>query len=280
MDGMLQNKYTVESVVKKLEKLSKADIPEEYRRWAGDGVAFAAKYSDVDVQDFPNNIFFYLKNKPMPEEVRELVEGILLQGIEICNDAAAFNLGALYECGMLGEQSYDRAFELYETAAEAGNEKAYESLGDCFYAGRGCEADCEKAFLYYARGAFSGRVYSLIKISDMYGNGQYVERDETEAARIIDRCLDLIEKDADLADEFGADVHIRKAECLFYGFGGETDELKALFWAHKAEIEYRRMEKKSVPQARKGVNRSVTLINECRRELDRKYGPDARSMAN
>ena len=264
----MRERYTVENVVEQLKKLTKTDIPEEYRKWARDGIIFVEKCDDVDVQDFPNNIFGYMKTEPMPKDVRDLVEGILLQGIQDKSAKAACNLGALYYSGMIGEQSYEKARELYEMAADAGDLEALENLGECYYYGRDCATDYQKAYEYFTKGAFRGRIKSLYMIADMYRYGQYVDKDEEESYKILSHCIDLINGDSDLMDQYEPDVCIRYGEYWLHSIGCNEDPLGALYWAQRAEYGYRKRVRRNDPSAIDGIRRAVKLTGECRYILD------------
>lgn len=262
------DQYTVINVVAELKQLLKQDIPQEYKDWARDGISYVDRNPEADVLDFPNNIFGYMKKEPMPPMVRELVEGIYLQGIRKGNGMAACNLGALYYTGQIGEQSYQKAMDLYEFAADTGDAQAVENLGYCYYYGRNCKTDYQKAYECFAKGAFQGRIISLYKIGDMYKNGYYLAEDPAAAFGIYSRCIDMINNDADSAKEADADVYVRYAECYLNGIGCDPDTLKALFWAQRAEYEFRVREAAGRPFARHGIEWSVRLIAECRHILD------------
>lgn len=261
--------YTVETVVDELKELLKENLPQEYRNWAMDGISYTERNSEIDVQDFPNNIFSYFRNEPMPQKVRELVEGILQQGIRQGNGGAACNLGSLYYTGMIGEQSYPKAQEYYEIAADAGDETAIENLGYCYYFGRNGKVDYQKAYECFSKGAFIGRGISLYKVADMYKNGYYVKKDENEAFKIYCRCIDMINNgNEDVTKEFDADVYVRYADCFLNGIGTEQNVLKALFWAQRAEHTFRVREHEHDCFARQGVEWSMKLIDKCRDLLD------------
>lgn len=263
-----QVRYTVALVISELKKLLKKDIPAAYRNWARDGITYVERNPEADVLDFPNNIFAYIQDDPMPAEVRELVEGILQQGIREGSGIAARSLGALYDTGQIGEQSCQKARELYEIAAETGDEQAVENLGYCYYYGRDCEVDYQKAYECFAKGAFIGRVTSLYKIADMYKNGYYVRKNEREAYRIYSHCIDVINSDREAAAAYDADVYVRYAECYMNGTGCEKDLLTALFWAQRAEYDFRKREADHVPFARSGVDWAMRVAARCRQMLD------------
>ena len=266
----MEIRYTVESVMAELKQLLKEDIPEEYKNWARDGITYVDRNPDPDVQDYPNNIFGYIHKVPMPQRVRELIEGILLQGIEQGSGVAACNLGALYYSGEIGEQSYAKAMEYYQIGAEAGNEKAIENLGYCYYYGRDCDIDYQKAFECFSKGAFTGRTISLYKIGDMYRNGYYVEKNEKEACRIYSYCIDIINNNKEEAAQSDADVYVRYAECLLNGIGCEPDTMVALYWAQRAEYAFRERELRDEMFARQGIEWAMKLVSQCRNNMDSK----------
>ena len=263
-----KDQFTVDIVAEKLRQFMREDIPQEYKDWARDGISFAERNPDADVLDFPNNIFGYMQKKPMSQIVRELVEGIYMQEINKGNGMAACNLGALYYTGQIGEQSYQKAMDLYEIAADTGDIQALENLGYCYYYGRDCEVNYEKAYRYFSKCAFLGKVTSLYKVGDMYKNGYFVEQDPTEAFRIYSHCIEIVNHDREAAKDYDADVYVRYADCFLNGTGCEQDALTALYWAQMAEYEFRLRESRNVPFARHGIDWAVDLVARCRYALE------------
>jgi TPR repeat protein len=260
--------FTVDVVIEKLRQFMKEDIPQEYKNWARDGIIFVERNPEANILDFPNNIFGYIKKEPMPQMVRELVEGIYLQEINKRNGMAACSLGALYYTGKIGEQSFQKAMDLYEIAADTGDIQALENLGYCYYYGRDCEVNYEKAYRYFSKCAFLGKVTSLYKVGDIYKNGYYVEQDPTEAFRIYSHCIEIINHDREAAKDYDADVYVRYADCFLNAIGCDQDVLKALYWAQRAEYEFRLRESRNVLYTRHGIDWSVELITRCRYVLE------------
>ena len=150
-------------------------------------------------------------------------------------DADAMNdLGAQYYDGARGfEQSYVKAVECYERAAEKGSRQAQENLGYCHYYGRSVPVDYEKAFRCFAPGAFEGNIVSLYKIGDMYRDGLCVEKDPAEAFRIYSRCLDTMTDEA--APRCAGPVYLRVGDALLGGDGTPEDPKGALICFQRAE---------------------------------------------
>ena len=144
------------------------------------------------------------------------------------------DLGALYYDGSRGfEQSFGKALDLYDMAAKKGSRVAQENLGYCYYYGRNVPVDYEKAFQYFCLGAFVGSLTSLYKIGDMYQNGYYVEKNQTEAFHIYNRCLDMMTDEA--APIVAGPVFLRIGNCFLNGNGVEENAKNALICFQKAE---------------------------------------------
>jgi TPR repeat protein len=62
----------------------------------------------------------------------------------------------MYEHGLGVEQSYERAFEYYEQAADLGLATAQYSLGVMYYKGDGVERDIAKAREWWTKAAAQG----------------------------------------------------------------------------------------------------------------------------
>ena len=134
------------------------------------------------------------KDKTFPAFVVGFITDLYLAEIEKGNADAMNDLGAHYYGGSHGfQQDFEKAFRLYQMAAENGSRHAQENLGYCYYYGRVGLPDYEKAFHYFALGAFDGAPVSLYKIGDMYKNGYYVAKNEKEAFQLYLRCLDLMD---------------------------------------------------------------------------------------
>ena len=69
---------------------------------------------------------------------------------------AQFNLGCCYRDGTGVEQDAERAFELFQQAADAGDEDAECSLGVAYERGEGVAQSDELAKQWYAKAATAG----------------------------------------------------------------------------------------------------------------------------
>ena len=215
-------------------------------------------FSMLDAEELPETAEylsgFIFDNEPVPEGPYELATNLTqcdklqlfpqflinfiteLYEVEIeAGNADAMNdLGAHYYSGEHGfEQNFSKAVKLYRLAAEHGNRNAQENLGYCYYYGRNVPVDYEKAFHFFALGAFAGELVSLYKIGDMYLNGHYVRKDETEAFSIYARCLQAMTEEDE--EEVAGPVYLRLANLLLDGRGVKEDVKGALILYQKAE---------------------------------------------
>lgn len=55
-----------------------------------------------------------------------------------------------------------------------------------YYYGKGIEKDYNEAFKLFSRGSLEGETTSIIKLSDMYKNGYYVEQNYGTSINILD----------------------------------------------------------------------------------------------
>lgn len=87
-----------------------------------------------------------------------------------------------YDGGWFGEAKVDEACELFLTAAEDGDVRAYWYTGMCFLNGTGVPADEQAAFGWVTRAAEAGDQQGMISLAVMYALGQGTEVSPAEAA--------------------------------------------------------------------------------------------------
>lgn len=125
-----------------LSQLDRAQFPETYDELSDDYIR----------EMTPFEIASDLMECDKPRDLPPFVIGYItsLYEIEIAgeNHHAMNNLGAHYYSGNRGfEQSFRKAVDLYNMAAENGNRQAQENLGYCYYYGRDINARLPKKVL-------------------------------------------------------------------------------------------------------------------------------------
>lgn len=128
---------------------------------------------------------------PTLKEVLELgFRYFISNGSETC----ACNLGALFYSGIIFNQDYARAKELYELAASLGSGQALINLGYIYEYGRVGEPNYTKAYEIYSRAAaLLGNFEALYKLGDMYSRGRGVEPNLNAASDLWIKSYDVAE---------------------------------------------------------------------------------------
>ena len=85
-------------------------------------------YDECDLMELAEDLQDADETVEMHPDVAKFVVSVYESEIEDGNSDAMCNLGAMYYVGRFGEQSYEKAFELYEMSYEAGNIQAAENL--------------------------------------------------------------------------------------------------------------------------------------------------------
>ena len=89
---------------------------------------------------------------------------------------AQYLLGQRYEYGVLVDQSYQQAKELYEFAASQGYASAQYNLGITYHQGQGVDQSYERAKEYYEAAARQGHDTAQYTLGTLYHNGRGVEQ--------------------------------------------------------------------------------------------------------
>lgn len=123
--------------------------------------------------------------------------------------------------------NYAEAVKWYRKAANKGDNKARNDLGNCYYGGKGVEKDELEAVRWFWDAAVQGDAEAQNSLGDCYYYGKGVEENETEAAEWYQGA----------ADKGHADAQTKVGNCYYYGNGVEQDYAKATEWYQKAAIQ-------------------------------------------
>ncbi|WP_077533662.1 tetratricopeptide repeat protein [Massiliimalia massiliensis] len=140
---------------------------------------------------------------------------------------AALDLGELYDTGKVVEQNHQKAYELYQIAADAGLISAIRNCGYGPYYGQHQDIDYKKAYQYFSLGALlHDDANCLYKLGDMYLNGYGVDQNEDYAFMLYQRALGCCQKN-DRDSVFIADAQFRVGKCYLDGIGTYKNTEKA-----------------------------------------------------
>jgi len=133
---------------------------------------------------------YYNKRTHSKKDDEDLMEALILLSDDGDSEATTW-LGGMY----YGMKKFDLAEKYYLKASEEGNSGAMNGLGYIYYYGRLGTPDYEKAYKYYKMSADLGDISSIIKVSDMYKNGYYVEKDLSKSYDTLMQALGKVGND-------------------------------------------------------------------------------------
>ncbi len=180
---------------------------EEALRWA------ETMDGKVDMRDYYHSfILEYQKLKRYDDAIRWCERGVR-DGVSVC----AVNLGLVYLYGDRGaDADYEKALQLFNKAALAGDEYGSYNAGRCYYHGWGCAADYNEAFRLFDQSYRGGHqaVKSYLAQCYFYGRGTLVNYEM--AVRMMNM---LINENQNYPKEL-------MGYCCLYGQGIATDMVR------------------------------------------------------
>ncbi|RIA93089.1 hypothetical protein C1645_722869, partial [Glomus cerebriforme] len=135
------------------------------------------------------------------------------------------SLGYCYQYGIGTRINKQKAFELYQKAANLGNAIGIKSLGYCYQYGIGTIVDKQKAFVLYQKAADLGNSFGIKNLADYcyrIGIGISIDKQKT---------FELYQKAADLGNSSGI---YSLGYCYENGIGASIDKQKAYELYQKA----------------------------------------------
>ena len=140
------------------------------------------------------------------------------------NSDAMCKLACCYKQGKGAKQSDEKAFELFQQAAERGNTDAKYELACCYKYGKGVEQNDGKAFELYQQAAEKGNIDAMCKVAQCYKCGDGVEWNIVKAFEWYEVA----------AKAGNAEAICNLAYCYRYGRGVKADRDKGIELFQKA----------------------------------------------
>lgn len=177
---------------------------EEALRWA------ETMDGKVDMRDYYHSfILEYQKLKRHADAIRWCERGVQ-DGVTVC----AIDLGLVYLYGDRGAAEDDaRALQLFNMAADDGDEYGYYNAGRCYYNGWGTAKDYDEAFRCFEAAYRKGHQASKSYLAQCYFWGRGVQTSYETAVQMMNR---LIREKQDYPKEL-------MGYCCLYGKGIEAD---------------------------------------------------------
>lgn len=144
-----------------------------------------------------------------------------------CLLLCAAPLGADTAAGMeaFRHKDYQRAFQEWKAAAEAGSAEAQFDLGVLYAQGKGVRRDLTEAAFWYRRSAGLGNAEAAFALGQLYARGWGAPRDEIEAMRWFQ------------AAASGSDTDpLPSSWETVAGYGMPQDYTQAAYWYHVAAM--------------------------------------------
>ncbi|GBC04395.1 hypothetical protein RclHR1_05660010 [Rhizophagus clarus] len=194
-----------------------------------------------EIINLPNKEMSWLLNNQNNSNSIVLLGDFNLLGIEISvNKQKAFelyqiaanlgnaygiiSLGYCYENGIGTDIDKKKAFELCQKAADLGNSHGIGNLGSCYFSGIGTDIDKNKAFEFFQKATDLGNAAGINSLGYCYENGIGTDIDKKKA-------FELYQKTADLGNAAGIN---NLGVCYLYGIGTNIDKNKAFEFFQKA----------------------------------------------
>ena len=133
-------------------------------------------------------------------------------------------MGNRYFNGKGVEQNYVEAVKWYRKSAMQGYDAAQRNLGICYRQGKGVKTDNVKAFEWYTKAAKQGDAYSQCELGYCYSNGLGVSLDYAIAVEWYTKA----------AEQGNVEAMLCLGECYRDGSGVDEDQKKAVEWFTKA----------------------------------------------
>ncbi|CAB4404697.1 unnamed protein product [Rhizophagus irregularis] len=133
-------------------------------------------------------------------------------------------LGNFYYSGIGTNINKQKAFELFQKAANLGNNIAQYSLGCCYKYGHGTDKDYNKAFEFFKKSAEGEYPEGITQLGYCYFNGIGTMINKKKA-------FELYQKAANLGDKVGT---CNLAYCYENGNGVMKDINQAIYWYEKS----------------------------------------------
>lgn len=142
--------------------------------------------------------YFYLKGFGTPKNIKAAM-GCFKEGVAK-HDPNCMNLLGLCYLQVFCEAklNHTKAFNLFKTSSDAGNNEAVNNLGWCYLQGFGTERDLVKAFQLFEAAYKNGSDTAKKNLAWCYLTGSGVKADKTQAEKLFDTKDSKLNKDAKL----------------------------------------------------------------------------------
>ena len=140
-----------------------------------------------------------------------------------------YELGLAYYDGDSVPEDDDKAFELFQKAADQGYEPAQHHIGIMYHEGIGVDQDYRKAFEWVQRAAIQGYSHAQTDLTIMYESGKGIDQNYEKAMKWYLLSANNIDPSSASVDAQG-----NIGTMYYFGRGVPQSYTKALGWYRKA----------------------------------------------
>ncbi len=141
------------------------------------------------VSNFPAVMAMHAQVLSQVKQENNKAMELLQNCAEAGNPDCAYQLGMAYYEGKIVPQNYTKALKWFEREALYSNDKAETMLGNMYIMGQGVEQNNGKAINYYFKAADQGNAVAMYALGLAYANGTGVEKDREQAVRWFNKVL-------------------------------------------------------------------------------------------
>jgi len=213
---------------------STAGVPLQQEPEAVKGEDIAVAYNDSGDNIGSENLYklglSYYEGEGVSKDYQKAFE-LFNEAAEAGNAQAMYKLYSMYYLGEGVVRDYTKAVEWVRKAAELGNANAMTSLGLRYYYGDGAKKDYEKAADWYSKAAEAGSSRAMLLLAEMYEEGNGVSKDDEKSEEWHQKAFDSYNRDAEAGS---SNAMYRLGDMYYYGWGVTEDANEAIIWYTKA----------------------------------------------
>lgn len=211
-----------------------AGIPLQQESEAIKGEDIAVAYNNSGDSIGSENLYklglSYYEGEKVSKDYQKAFE-LFNEAAEAGNAQAMYKLYGMYYSGEGVVRDCTKAVEWVRKAAEVGNTDAMTSLGLRYYYGDGAKKDYEKAADWYSKAAEAGSSRAMLLLAEMYDEGNGIPKDNGKSADWYQKAFDSYNRDAQSGS---SDAMYRLGDMYYYGWGTTEDTNEAIIWYTKA----------------------------------------------
>ena len=150
------------------------------------------------------------------------------------NDQKDYQLGLNYYKGIMVEQNYAKAVQLFTNAADHNNTDAMVMLADMYATGEGVKEDKDKSFNYLIQAAKLGNIDATNRLIDIYTISHNAMSNSKRDA-LIEACNEILAHEYEFDEYYISHIKSLLAD-LYYEIALSTPQLNVQYYSKSASL--------------------------------------------